>query len=314
MDMSWTTAAVPAQEQASAWRDLTRRCFAPLEMLPDADGPFRAAAGRQASRGCVCLSAVEAGSHEVRQTRATIASAHQTGFSAKLVLNHSIRVQQYGEDVRLDPGDIALVDLQAPCVISFPSGCHLVSVFLPDETIRSRLGPRGRPSSLRIRGQGLGSLIGAYIQGLWQTGAEDVAGMDHAMLDHLAALICRAVRDTEASPQAGLQHRMTRERILAEIETNLGDASLSAEAVAGRLRISRSHLYAILAESGTTFSGTLRERRLQAARSYLTCERYAGARVAEIAMRCGYSDAAAFTRAYGKRFSEPPMASRGARQ
>jgi AraC-like DNA-binding protein len=149
---------------------------------------------------------------------------------------------------------------------------------------------------------------------LWQTGAEDVAGMDHAMLDHLAALICRAVRDTEASPQAGFQHRITRERILAEIEANLGDAGLSAEAVAGRLRVSRSHLYAVLAESGMTFSGTLRERRLQAARSYLTCERYAGAGVAEIAMRCGYADAAGFTRAYRKRFGVPPMASRAACQ
>jgi AraC family transcriptional regulator, positive regulator of tynA and feaB len=309
VDISWTTATVAANDRISMWRDVIRHGFAPLEMVSGGGGAFQAA-GQQAIRGHIRLSSVNASSHEVRQTRATIASARQAGFSAKLVLSHWMRVRQYGEDERLDPGDIALIDAQAPCAMSFPSGCHLAAVFLPDEVIRSRLGPRGRPASLRIKRQGLGGLIGAYIQGLWRLQTDELAGMEYAMLDHLGALIGRAVRDAETPPQAEVQYRATRERILAEIEGNLGDASLSAEAVAGRLRISRSHLYAVLAENGMTFSGTLRERRLQAARYCFTSERFANARVADIAMRCGYSDAAGFTRAYRKRFGQPPSASR----
>lgn len=312
MNLSWTTAAVETSSQVSLWRDMTRSCFAPLEMVPDRQRAFRAE-GSLAAKGRLRLTRVDADGHQARQTRATIADAPCPGFSVKMVLEHAMRVQQFGEDVRLDPGDIALVDVQAPCHLSFPGGAKLVAVFLPDEVMRRRLGPRGRPPSLRIRGDGLGGLIGAYIRGLWHIGAEEVGDMDYAMLDHLGALIARAARDTEAAAPAEMQRRVTCARILAEIEAGLGDPELFAEDVARRLRISRSHLYATLAENGMTFSGTLRERRLQMARRYLTSGRFSETRVADIAMRCGYSDAASFTRAYGKRFGESPVTSRGSR-
>ncbi|MDA8253594.1 MAG: AraC family transcriptional regulator [Rhodospirillales bacterium] len=307
--MSWTTAAVAPGEQVAMWQEVTRHRFAPLEMVAAGRGAFRAA-GQACAKGRLRLTRVDAQSHQARQTRATVAAAPAAGFSVKLVLRHSMRVEQFGEDVVLDPGDIALVDVHAPCLLSFPAGADLVAAFVPDEVMRRRLGPRGRPASLRIRADGLGALIGAYIQGLWRIGAQEVGDMDYAMLDHLGTLIGRAARDAVAAPLVDRQHRVTCARILAEIEAGLGDAELSAEQVARRLRISRSHLYAVLAESGMTFSGTLRERRLQAARRCLTSGRFADTRVADIAMRCGYSDAASFTRAYGKRFGQSPVASR----
>lgn len=228
-----------------------------------------------------------------------------------MVLGHTMRVEQFGEDVTLDPGDIALVDVNAPCVLNFATGCDLVAVFLPDELMRRRrFGPRGRPPSLRIRAGGLGGLIGAYMHGLWRIPAAEVGDMDYAMLDHLALLIGRAARDTEAAPLVEMQRRVTCERILAEIEASLSDAGLSAEEVARRLRISRSHIYTVLSKNGMTFSGTVREKRLQAARTYLMSGRFSETRVADIALRCGYSDAASFTRAYGRRFGQSPMASR----
>lgn len=309
MDMSWTTAAVAPGEQVAMWQEVTRHSFAPLEMVAASKGPFRAA-GRSSAKGRLRLTEVDAEGHQTRQTRATIADAPAPGFSVKMVRGHVMRVEQFGEDVVLDPGDIALIDVQAPCLLSFPAGADLVAVFLPDEVMRRRLGPRGRPGSLCIRAGGLGTLIGAYMQGLWHIDAQEVGDLDYVMLDHLAVLIGRAARDVETAPLAGLQHRVTCARILAEIEAGLSDAGLSAEEVARRLRISRSHLYSVLAETGMTFSGTLRERRLQTARRYLMNGRFADTRVADIAMRCGYSDAASFTRAYGKRFGQSPIASR----
>jgi AraC-like DNA-binding protein len=86
------------------------------------------------------------------------------------------------------------------------------------------------------------------------------------------------------------------------------DAPLRAQ----RLRISRSHLYAVLSEKGMTFAGILRERRLQAARAFLMTERFSEPRITDIALRCGYADTANFARAYGRRFGESPTASRAA--
>lgn len=310
MGATWTTSVVEPTSQISLWQNITRECFSPLEVVGGGQTAFRAAA-ELAAKGRLRLSRVNTEAHQARQTRSSIGSSQAPGFSVKVVVEHTMRVRQFGEDVTLSPGDIALIDVRSPCEIDFPEGANLIAVFLPDELIRRLLGPRGRPSSVRLRGSGLGALIGSYVDGLWRIGEEEVGDMDFAMLDHLATLIGRAARDTAAAPLTEMQHRITCERILAEIETGLGDADLSAEEVARRLRISRSHLYQVLVGSGLTFSGTLRERRLQAARRYLMDERFSATRVVDIALRCGYSDAASFTRAYGKRFGQSPMASRG---
>lgn len=311
VNVSWNTAAVEPRFQAAMWRDITRRSFAPLEVVDEGDGTFRGEF-RIVEQGRVRLTRVQADGHRVRQTRMTIGCGTGAGFSVKMVLGHSVQVQQFGEDVTLDPGDIALVDLEAPCQIAGPDGLDLAAIFLPGELVRRRLGPRGRPSSLRIRSGGLGTLIGSYIAGLQQLDIDGLGDMDYAMLDHLGALVGRAVRDTEGSPMIDRQWHITHQRILAEIEVELSNAHLSAEDVAQRLRISRSHLYAVLSEKGMTFAGILRERQLQAARAFLMTERFSETRITDIALRCGYADTASFARAYGRRFGKSPTASRAA--
>lgn len=183
-------------------------------------------------------------------------------------------------------------------------------MFLPGEVVRRRLGPRGRPSSIKICAGGLGGLIGSYITGLHQLQTEGIGDIDYAMLEHLGALIGRAVRDGDVEPLVDRQRDAIHQPILAEIEPSLSDSSLCADDLARRLRISRRYLYAVLSEKGTTFAGLVRERRLQAARSYLTSDRLSETRIADIALRCGYADTASFTRAYGRRFGQSPTASR----
>ena len=101
-----------------------------------------------------------------------------------------------------------------------------------------------------------------YITGLHQLEADGVGDIDYAMLEHLGVLIGRAVRDSEVEPVLDRQRDAIHRQILAEIEASLSDACLCAEDLAHQLRISRSHLYAVLSEKGTTFAGLLRERRL----------------------------------------------------
>jgi len=309
MGGTWTTSVVAPNSQISLWQSITRECFSPLEVVAGGQAAFQGVAELN-TKGRLRLSRVSTEAHRAHQTRNSISSTQPGGFSVKVVTGLSMRVRQFGEDVMLGPGDIALIDVRSPCELIFPEGAELTAIFLPDDMIRHLLGPRGRPSSVRLRGSGLGGLIGRYIDGLWRLTEEDLGDMDFSMLDHLSTLIGRAVRDIETAPLTEMQHRVTCERILAEIEAGLANADLSAEAVAQRLRISRSHLYQVLASNGLAFSNTLRERRLLAARRFLMDERFSNARVIDIALRCGYSDAASFTRAYGKRFGQSPMASR----
>jgi AraC-like DNA-binding protein len=66
-------------------------------------------------------------------------------------------------------------------------------------------------------------------------------------------------------------------------------------------------LRAFRRETGGTPAAYLRERRLEEARLLLESRRFS---IGEIARRVGYSNLAAFTAAFGRRFGHPPSAAR----
>jgi|BEDMetMinimDraft_2_1075160.scaffolds.fasta_scaffold01951_2 AraC-like DNA-binding protein len=300
-DRFWSTAAVAPSLQAEMWGEVTRRYFAPLEMRPERRPSF-AAEGRIGLRGRIRLSRVVTEAHTAHQTRRSIGAGPGEGFSLKYVAGRRLIAEQWGERVELGPGEIALIDLSAPCSLEFPEGADLYALYLPADLLAPRLGPRRRPPSLRLPRGGLSTLIGSLLQALWPLGAEDLGALDGGLLDYLASLIGQAARG-QTKEERG---RVSLARILYEIEAGLGDPALSAAAVARRLGISRSHLYAVLAQAGTSFAAELRRRRLDAAARLLEGAPARSGLVGDVAMRCGYSDAASFTRAFRRRFGHPP--------
>src|SRR5690606_23336005 len=82
------------------------------------------------------------------------------------------------------------------------------------------------------------------------------------------------------------------------LDTHLGKADLTAADVAAALNCSRAHLYRVFARHGMTVADRLRESRLRLARRMLEGEPLAT--VGIIAWRCGYADASAFGRAFGR--------------
>jgi len=88
------------------------------------------------------------------------------------------------------------------------------------------------------------------------------------------------------------------------LDTHLGKADLTAADVAAALNCSRAHLYRVFARHGMTVADRLRESRLRLARRMLEGEPLAT--VGIIAWRCGYADASAFGRAFGRRHGCSP--------
>lgn len=306
-DGFWSTATVAPPLQAEMWREVTRRHFAPLEMLPERRSGF-SAEGRIGLRGRIRLSRVLTEAHATRQTRASIGAGPGEGFSLKYIAGRRLIAEQWGERVELGPGDIALIDLSAPCTLEFPEGADLFAVYLPAPLLAPRLGPRRRPPSLRLPRSGLSALIGALLHSLWPVGGEELGELDWGLLDYMASLIGRACREQTtgvAERRVGLAH------VLHEIEAGLGDPALSALSVARRLGISRSQLYALLAAAGAGFAAELRRRRLETAARLLSHTPSRPGLVAEVALRCGYTDMAAFSRAFRRRFGHPPSALSG---
>ena len=102
------------------------------------------------------------------------------------------------------------------------------------------------------------------------------------------------------------------EQVRSQILQTMPDGSVSADRVASRLRMSRRTLTRHLAEEGTTFKALLDETRRHSAGYYLQTTSYS---VEDIAFLLGFSESAAFVRAF-KRWTQrtPAEYRRGHRQ
>jgi acetamidase/formamidase/AraC-like DNA-binding protein len=99
-------------------------------------------------------------------------------------------------------------------------------------------------------------------------------------------------------------------RICRTIEARLGDAELSAQAVADAEGLSTRYLQKLFQVSATSFGEYLRERRLERCRLDLANRSLQHFSIAELCFRWGFGDAANFSRAFTARYGLPPKAYR----
>lgn len=89
-----------------------------------------------------------------------------------------------------------------------------------------------------------------------------------------------------------------------QLRLHTNDPDFTADRLAATLGCSRAHLYRLFERRGQTITGQLREFRLHRARMLL--ETQAEQSVGMIAMQCGYTDLAAFGKAFRRRFGLAP--------
>ncbi|WP_315835880.1 acetamidase/formamidase family protein [Bradyrhizobium prioriisuperbiae] len=124
----------------------------------------------------------------------------------------------------------------------------------------------------------------------------------------LAEMLLALLRQTngpDTGAQASLFHR-----ICGTIERKLDDPDISLARIAQIEGISERYLQKLFESTGDNFTHYLRERRLQRCWADLSNPADAHRSVSEIAFRCGFSDAAHFSRSFRERFGLSPRAFR----
>ncbi|WP_099558832.1 acetamidase/formamidase family protein [Hartmannibacter diazotrophicus] len=159
--------------------------------------------------------------------------------------------------------------------------------------------------------------LGAVLRQMAETAADtmktlsdvDWAAVDQSLAELLLTYVSEPLLVGQESPgtatTAALLHRITR-----TIERRLDDPDLSAAKVSRLEGISERYLQKLFEGTGESFGHYLRERRLQRTRIELSNPQEAHLSVAEIAYRCGFTDAANFSRAFRERFGLSPRAFR----
>ena len=95
-------------------------------------------------------------------------------------------------------------------------------------------------------------------------------------------------------------------RICQTIETRLGDPKLNPRRIADEHGVSVRYLQKLFTQSGQTFSGYVRARRLERCRNDLSSPLYAHLSITEICYRWGFNASAHFSRAFRENFDMSP--------
>jgi AraC family transcriptional activator of tynA and feaB len=138
--------------------------------------------------------------------------------------------------------------------------------------------------------------------------SHDLLQVQSLMVGHCSDLLSRAQVPEAPDARADRVRCDMRDRILALMRRHLSDRSLTPDAACAELGISRSYLFKLLGESGLTFSGYLRQCRLEECNRVL--REQPRRPVADIAADWGFDEVSSFNRAYRAQFGQTPSQTR----
>jgi AraC-like DNA-binding protein len=303
---SWNMRNVPAAERFAYWREAVCQTYLPLEPEDLSAGSFDGTL-RSFSGAALQISRVNTVAASIRRTRSGIGRFQDGSFFANLQISGEAVVEQHGQTRIARAGDIVLVDTNEPFAIRFAQGCDLICATLPGDGLRRQLRQMTPKPATVISGHGAGRLASAYL-GALEDIPDDLDLVDDLAADQLGALLLRAIAAGIPVNEARGGERDLLTRILGFIADELHNPCLSAKHVCRQLQISRSHLFAVLANAGITFAAHIREQRLSHSLHQLRDRRFADVPVGEIARRWGFGSHETFTRAFRKAYGIAPAA------
>ncbi|MFI1968521.1 helix-turn-helix domain-containing protein [Streptomyces cinnamoneus] len=175
---------------------------------------------------------------------------------------------------------------------------------LPERAVRALA---ARPVPTRA---GAGALLGRYLEQLAeQTGEDwpeaDAARLGSAALDLATVLLGGLARaDGLLAPES--RQSVLRLRVKAFIRENLGSPGLTPRAIADAHGISVRHLHQLFREEDRSVSAPVRSSRLERCLADLGEPGLAHLPVAAVGARWGFTDPAAFSRAFKAAYGSPP--------
>jgi AraC-like DNA-binding protein len=216
-------------------------------------------------------------------------------------------VAQGGAEVRLETGDIMLINAASATLCRLFDWSRQLCVQLPRASLQARLATAAVPTTCLIEGSGgfgvvLRSLIVSLAGAAGTLSRREERGIREALVDLAVAALC-----TERQPPLELRvFRPAAARHWAllrqSIEALLSDPALSPAKLAAAHNISTRHLHRLFKHAGTSFGEYVRARRLARCRSDLADQRLAALPVTEIAFRWGFSDSSHFSRCFKTTF------------
>ncbi len=314
MRQAMRTADVAGCDRFDLWQHLMAQEAMPVLARTEHRTDFTAAVAT-ASFGTLRTIALEHPPLEIERTPALIRQSDPQEYQLALNLGGHQRVDQDRNSALLRPGDMVLYHSSHPFHTHvYPGGEReraIVTVIpqgllpTPDDRLR-------RVLAVPFAGdEGLGPLVSSYLHALGRerpsVGPHETERLATVTLDLISLMLARHL-DTESALPPETRASALFARIQSFILGQLGDPTLTPEAIAAAHHISARSLHRLFQANGATVAGWIRQRRLDRCRRDLTDPLLQQHSVIGIARRSGFTDAAHFSRVFTATFGVTPTA------
>ena len=293
-----STDGMPQQDTASAWCDWMAQLFNGLQTDLYGDTRFE---GHLcvASAGEVVLTRLDADRHRVVRGSHRLRDSEEAYLKIVAPWSGTAQVHQNGQQACASNGSWVIYDTSQPYEVANPQHTEHLILTLPRRSIEQRglrleglMGRNigGSSGIARIALETMRSTyqeLGTMSPPLAQRAGELLVDMVHLSLQELAG---KATTRT--------QQQVLHDRICAYVAAHLRNPDLSVQTIATALNCSKRHIHNGFTGQAMSLGAFIQHSRLQLVMRELRQPELAQHTITDIAMACGFSSSAHFSRAF----------------
>jgi AraC-like DNA-binding protein len=203
--------------------------------------------------------------------------------------------------VRVEPGDISLLDLGMPLATQAYAS-QALSVVIPRDLMSQACGGQNWIAGTVLRaGSPVTNILAHHMLAIWHSLQNATLGE----LESINRILIGSIAGAFATQAPTLPGRVTLEAICAYIQDNLESRNLTPEHLCRRFGCSRSQLYRMFLPEGGV-AAYIRRARLERCRDELMSGRYDLGRIFDVAVQWGFDSQSHFCRLFRREFGVTP--------
>lgn len=252
--------------------------------------------------GSLKLSTVTTRNVNLFRTRQEISSGNDAWFYTVFQLAGQADIEQDDRQVKLQTGDMTLIDASRPCSILWQQTSRQVSLLLPRQLLENQLRGSGISVATRLDKSLPMVQLSQRLLHESMSSPQLSASESEAALDAMVCLLRPMLHQRDVAPS---RREKQFQKIMTLIDDAIQEEHLRPEWLADETGMSVRSLYRLFADKGLVVAQYIKNRRLdlcaQALQRAPDDEKLAG-----IGYRWGFSDHSHFSTAFKQRFGISP--------
>ena len=293
-----STDGMPQQDTASAWCDWMAQLFNGLQTDLYGDTRFE---GHLcvASAGEVVLTRLDADRHRVVRGSHRLRDSEEAYLKIVAPWSGTAQVHQNGQQACASNGSWVIYDTSQPYEVANPQHTEHLILMLPRRSIVQRgLNPEGLMGRSIGGSSGIARIALETMRSTYQELDTMSAPLAQRAGELLVDMVHLSLQELVGKGTARTQRQALHDRICAYVATHLRDPGLSVEAIATALNCSKRHIHNGFTGQDMSLGAFIQHSRLQLVMRELRQPELAQHTITDIAMACGFSSSAHFSRAF----------------